>query len=234
VASRLHLLPPDALVRTGPVDHADWSHRPVLGTILRSRYHLALSLLPAEPVDRLLEVGYGSGVFLPELARHCRRLYGVDIHDHSAEVAEQLARSGLSAELAEADAARLPYPDGHFDAVVVLSSLEFVDDIDAVAAEMARVVSPAGRVVVVTPHRSPLLDLGLWMLTGESAKHDYASPDGDRRDLVLPALARRFHLIDQRRAPRVGGTVLPLYRALALRPRDSNGSVALGDAATAG
>src|SRR4029078_12268937 len=75
-----HLLPEEVLVKTGPVDHADWNFRPVLGVIQRARFRLLLDLLGGERVDRLLEVGYGSGVFLPELARRCRSLYGVDIH----------------------------------------------------------------------------------------------------------------------------------------------------------
>jgi ubiquinone/menaquinone biosynthesis C-methylase UbiE len=219
VASRLNLLPPDALIRTGPVDHAAWNHKPLIGAIQRLRFRLALSLLPPAPVDRLLEVGYGGGVFFPELSARCQRLYGADIHDRSAEVGEQLARLGLKAELSEADAAHLPYPDGHFDVVVVVSALEFVEDVEAVGAELARVVSPSGRVVVVTPGRSPVLDLGLWALTGESAKADFGSPQGDRRDLVQPALARHFRRIAQRRYPPVGSTVLPLYTALALSPR---------------
>ena len=30
----------------------------------------------------LLETGTGSGIFLPELARHCEKLYAFDIHPY--------------------------------------------------------------------------------------------------------------------------------------------------------
>src|SRR5690606_26267525 len=75
----LRLLPRGALVKTGTVDHADWNYRPVLGPISRIRFKLALALLPS-PSRRLLEVGYGSGIFMPELARTCEVLYGLDTH----------------------------------------------------------------------------------------------------------------------------------------------------------
>ena len=61
----LRLLPAKELITTGPVDHADWNYKPVLGWIERRRFKLALSMLPAPKSGRLLELGYGSGVFLP-------------------------------------------------------------------------------------------------------------------------------------------------------------------------
>src|SRR5256885_8746113 len=90
MVAQLHLLPAEVLVKTGPVDHADWNYRPLLGAIQRSRFRLLLDLLDAERFGRLLEIGYGSGVFLPELARHSRELYGIDIHEKSDHVAESL------------------------------------------------------------------------------------------------------------------------------------------------
>jgi len=36
---------------------------------------------------RILEIGYGSGVFMPELSARCDELYGVDVHSRHEEVA---------------------------------------------------------------------------------------------------------------------------------------------------
>jgi SAM-dependent methyltransferase len=209
----VQLLPRDRLVRTGPVDHADWTYRPVLGAILRLRFDLLFALLPAGKSHRLLEVGYGSGVLMPELAARCRELHGADVHPRGAEVAERLAELGIGADLRQAGAEHLPYPDGHFDTVVAMSSLEFVDDIDAACAELRRVLAPGGRVVVVTPGRSALTDLGLRMLTGASARADY----GDRRARVDGALGAHFAVERHLRRPRLVGAVLPLYHGYLLR-----------------
>jgi SAM-dependent methyltransferase len=43
----------------------------------------------------------------------------------------------------------IPYPDGHFDVVSTLNSLDHVDDIDATIAEMKRVCAPKGRILVI-------------------------------------------------------------------------------------
>jgi len=44
------------------------------------RLKLLISLFPKDGVyDKLLEIGYGSGIVIPELLTHCRRYYGMDI-----------------------------------------------------------------------------------------------------------------------------------------------------------
>jgi SAM-dependent methyltransferase len=47
---------------------------------------------------------------------------------------------------------RLPFADAAFDRVVVVDMLEHVPDEDAFVAELARVTTPGGRLVVNTPH----------------------------------------------------------------------------------
>jgi len=64
------------------------------------------------------------------------------VHPTGAEAAELLARIELESE--GVDAARLPYPDGHFDIVANTGVLEHVDDPARAIAEFARVLRPGG------------------------------------------------------------------------------------------
>ena len=210
----LHLLPANALIRTGPVDHADWNYWPILGRIQRLRFQLATRLLPAGKVGRLLEVGYGSGVFMPELARHCENLFGIDIHPHAAAVADRLREHGITAQLATGSAESLPYEDESFDCVVAISSLEFVANIDAALPEIRRVTNAGGCLIVVTPGHSAVVDWGLKILTGANANADYDR----RRHNLLPAISKRFVIETQRLFPPVAGHVVRLYAALRFRP----------------
>jgi ubiquinone/menaquinone biosynthesis C-methylase UbiE len=206
---QLHLLPEEVLVKTGPVDHADWNFRPVLGVIQRARFRLLLDLLGAERFDRLLEVGYGSGVFLPELARRCRSLYGVDIHREPERVAAALGKLDVRASLSTASAEAMPFEDGFFDAAVAVSSFEFIGDFDRACREIGRVVGPRGVFFVVTPGDSPILDAGLKILTGADARRDY----GGRRKEVMPALTRHFRIETSRSFP---SNIFPIYRGMRL------------------
>jgi SAM-dependent methyltransferase len=210
--STLRLLPRDALIATGPVDRADWNYRPLLGRLQRRRFSLLLSLMGSARFSRLLEVGYGSGVLMPELAHHCEELFGIDPHPRNQDVAAVLERHGVAAKLLSGDVTRLPFADRCFDCVVTVSALEYVDDLQAACAELRRVMVPGGVLVVVTPGHSALLDLALRLSTGESATDNY----GDRRQRLARELVRSFRLARERRFPALTGRILPVYRALRL------------------
>lgn len=211
----LRLLPLESLIRTGPVDHAAWNYRPILGRIQRWRFHMILRLLPGQPVERLLEVGYGSGIFLPELSRHCRRLYGLDIHDAAPIVEQCLARLGIDARLICGSAESIPYPDRFFDLVVAVSSLEFIEHPEQAAREIRRVLKPDGRLIAVTPAHSRVADLGLRLLTGKNARREYET----RRERLLTAFAADFEVERLITVPRWAWSGLAIYRGLRWRPR---------------
>ena len=153
------ILPPRALVpKTAPDDPVDYYFKPLTARIYRARLRLACSLLGDGPFDSLLEVGYGSGIFLPELARRSRRLAGIDIHGESRRVEEMLSRLGIEADLREASLFEMPFADGEFDALVCLSVLEHITELDAALTEFRRVLRPGGVAVLGFPVRNPITD----------------------------------------------------------------------------
>ena len=184
----LSLLPEQALLVTSGIDHASWNYRPLLGRIQRLRFDLIRSILRGTYATRLLEIGYGSGVFVPELAKYTEELHGIDPHPFSEKVKTVLAQNGFKANLVQGTATNLPFEDGLFQTVVAVSALEFIDDLDSVCREVKRVLEPEGRFVVVTPGHSPILDLGVRMITGASPKDDFQK----RREKILPCLYREF------------------------------------------
>lgn len=203
----MKLLPRAQLIHTGPVDHADWNYRPGLAFVMRKRFSLVLSLLPKH-AHRMLEIGFGSGVFMPELARRCDELYGIDVHEEVSAVEDSLEACGVRASLSRQSATQMTFDDRFFDCVVSISALEFIDRIEGAAEELARVLRPEGRLVAVMPGKSPLLDFALRVATGESAESDY----GDRRERVIPALERYFHIVQTR-------SFSPIYKAYEFAPR---------------
>jgi len=210
----LRLLPPEALLKTGKVDHADWNFRPLLGFIMHMRYRLLVSILSKHRFHRLLEVGYGSGVFMPELSHYCDELYGIDIHHRQQSVSELLARFNVTAQLFSGNVVTMPFSEKFFDCVVAISTLEFVEDLDAACVEIKRVLKPSGFFIVVTPGYSPVVDFGLRVLTGNSAKHDF----GNRRQSLMPTLLKQFIVQQQRTMPPFCGSLVRLYTALKLSP----------------
>jgi SAM-dependent methyltransferase len=117
----------------------------------------AMELLALRPGARVLEVGCGSGVFLPRLAQAVGpggQVLGID---HSADlIAQARARvreAGLDGvvTLEVGDAYRLPCADASFDAAHCERVLMHLDDPNAALAEMARVLKPGGVLVAAEP-----------------------------------------------------------------------------------
>lgn len=213
----LSLLPPHFLIKTGPVDHADWNYRPLLGYVSRLRYHLVRNLLPVR-TGRLLEIGYGSGVFLPELSRRCLELFGLDVHVRNDEVARILDAQGVSASLVTGSITATPFESSTFDRIVAVSTLEFIDDLPAACLELKRILKPSGALIAVVPGSSPILDAGLKLFTGKTAEQDYRG----RRDKVMPTLRKHFDVRRLLTAPKRGAGIIRLYTAVELVPRASS------------
>lgn len=122
------------------------------------RYNDAgLRLLDLRPGELVLELGYGTGASLEQIARMIGpdgHAAGVDISEGMRDVAEaRLETAGLAdrVDLYVGDAAGLPFDDGIFDAVFTAFTLELFDtpEIPEVLGEVGRVLRPGGRLGVV-------------------------------------------------------------------------------------
>jgi ubiquinone/menaquinone biosynthesis C-methylase UbiE len=211
----MELLPREHLVKTNDLDQADWNYKPILGFIQRRRFRLIVKLLGDAHYEHALDVGYGSGVFLPELARHATEVSGVDPHDRDGEAHVALEKVGIDAHLYSAPAEHLPMADASYDLLVVVSALEFVTDIEQVCREMARVLTPDGTLCVVTPGQSKLIDFGLRVLSGEEAEATFSGG----RAKVVPTLQRFFTPVEVAEYPPFAPRSLRLYTALKMTPR---------------
>jgi phosphatidylethanolamine/phosphatidyl-N-methylethanolamine N-methyltransferase len=109
----------------------------------------------AAAADRLgghvLDVGVGTGLELPMFDRRTR-LTGIDLSEPMLRRAQRRVRAkalGNVEGLVVMDAARLAFPDAHFDAVVAPYVLTVVPDPRASLEELARVVKPGGEIILV-------------------------------------------------------------------------------------
>ena len=101
---------------------------------------------------RILEVGVGTGISLPDYAPS-NRLTGVDISVPMLKKArERVAARGLKNvdALAVMDAARLGFADASFDVVVAQYVITAVPQPEATLDEFARVLKPGGEIVLVS------------------------------------------------------------------------------------
>jgi demethylmenaquinone methyltransferase/2-methoxy-6-polyprenyl-1,4-benzoquinol methylase len=154
----------------------------------------AADLAAVGPGDRALDVATGTGDLALEL--RSRVLPGGQIVgiDFSAPMLALARAKAPDVRFEVANALELPYADDEFDAATVSFGARNFADLDRGLAEMARVVRPGGRVVVLeitTPRHPPLSTFyAAWFdrvvpllgrVAGDSAAYDY-----------LPQSVRRF------------------------------------------
>jgi phosphatidylethanolamine/phosphatidyl-N-methylethanolamine N-methyltransferase len=101
---------------------------------------------------RILEVGVGTGISLPDYSR-VNRICGVDISEPMLRKAQQrVAELELThvEGLWVMDAERLSFPDASFDVVVAQYVITTVPNPEATLDEFARVLRPGGEIVLVS------------------------------------------------------------------------------------
>ncbi len=162
----------------------------------------AADLALLTPGARALDVATGTGDLALELARRVVPggvVVGADFSERMLELARakaaaQPSAAGVQLRFEAANAMALPYGDNQFDAATVGFGARNFSDLPRGVSEMARVVRPGGRVVVLeitTPTRPPLSTLlELWFdrvvpalgkLVGDAEAYSY-----------LPNSVRRF------------------------------------------
>jgi len=117
-----------------------------------------LELLDVQKGEVVLEIGFGTGCSLVEIAKsvgETGKAYGIDLTPEMVKLSkERLEKEGLKerAELQEGNARKMSYRDNMFDAVYMASTLELFDtpDIAKVLREIKRVLKPTGRLGVVS------------------------------------------------------------------------------------
>lgn len=118
-------------------------------------------VLGGAPIARLVDIGTGTGRMLELFAPQAKAALGIDRSSEMLRLARaKLAERGLDhAELRQADLYALPLADGAADVAVLHHVLHFAQQPGAAIAEAARVLGPAGRLLIAdfAPHDRELL-----------------------------------------------------------------------------
>lgn len=100
---------------------------------------------------RVLDLGCGDGRYFKLLWPDVKEVVGVDMNPEIAEVARQ---SGAYQQVHASPAHQIPEPDASFDYVFANCSLEHMDQLDKVLAEVYRCLQPGGTLLCsVVTHR---------------------------------------------------------------------------------
>jgi ubiquinone/menaquinone biosynthesis C-methylase UbiE len=203
------ILPEKKLLnRTNDVDYYYWNYKFPIKYIQLYRFKTIAKLLGKEKYPRLLEAGTGSGIFLPELSLHCQKLYATDIHPYFDNIDNLLKHYRVSNyELKSQSIEKTDYPDDYFDAIVAVSVLEFVDDLQAAIDEIKRILKKDGVFITICPMNSKFLDSILSLYSKKKPKEEF----GESRIYVAKALEQNFRVIKKGYVLPIIGKLFPIY-----------------------
>jgi ubiquinone/menaquinone biosynthesis C-methylase UbiE len=112
-------------------------------------------LLLAEADGATIEIGAGTGLNVPLYPDRVTRLVLTEPDRHMrARLVGRVAEARPSAEVVDAPAERLPFPDASFDTAVATLVLCSVPDQQSALQEIARVLKPGGRLLFLEHVRS--------------------------------------------------------------------------------
>lgn len=116
------------------------------------RIRVAFRLLPRRGYDAILDLGTGSGFYLPLLSKTGRQVHGVDLAPVLNLTHKMIRRKGLqNILLSKADVTRLPFKSECFDLLFCLSLIEHIQDQKRVLREFKRVLRKDGVLILGYP-----------------------------------------------------------------------------------
>lgn len=176
VLPKLKLLPAGQYRGVNEKDPIRYYYWPVFGTLYRRRVELALA--ECRGGDRILEVGFGTGLTFLNLAEMYQEIHGLDLMADVPQVKSVFDALGLKTFLQNGNVLNMPYEDGYFDTVLLISILEHLkpEEQSLAFAEIKRVLKPGGQVVYGVPVERPLM-VFLFRVLGHDIRQEHFSTE---------------------------------------------------------
>jgi len=178
---------------------------PVIGKMYRRRVELCLAQCSGG--ERILEVGFGSGVTFLNLREVYREIHGIDLNVSVEDVSAVFREKQIETHLQNGSVMSMPYPDNYFDTVLLISILEHLKPAEQIQAfqEIRRVLKPQGQVIYGVPVERKLM-VFLFRLLGCNIREHHFSTEKDvfnAADCVLDKL----RLVQMQSVPSFFGSV---------------------------
>jgi SAM-dependent methyltransferase len=128
-----------------------WGNGPYerITNTLRDIHALVLERADPKPGERVLDAATGTGAVALLAAERGADVVGMDLAPVLIDTArERAAEMGVSVQFDVGDAEAMSYEDASFDVVTSTCGVMFAPEHEAVAAELARITRPGGRIVL--------------------------------------------------------------------------------------
>jgi ubiquinone/menaquinone biosynthesis C-methylase UbiE len=201
----LKLLPRNEYVGVNDLDPIRFYHSPIFGAMYRRRVELCLG--ECRGGQRILEIGFGTGLTFLNLHENYTEIHGLDLTADTQAVHDAFAARGIQTSLLKGNVLQMPYENDYFDTVLLISILEHLHPPDQLKAfaEISRVLKPGGQVVYGVPIERPLM-VFMFKMLGCDIRKEHFSTEQD----VAQAAEKTLHkekILQMRSRPPLFGPV---------------------------
>jgi ubiquinone/menaquinone biosynthesis C-methylase UbiE len=150
-------------------------YSPFFGPLYRRRVEMCLEECTGG--EKILEVGFGTGLSFLNLAPQYKEIHGIDLTADIAAVKQVFAAHNIHPDLRTGNVTQLPYADNIFDTVLLISILEHLQPAEqsAAFAEIKRVLKPGAQVVYGVPVERRLVVLAFRLLGVNIREHHFST-----------------------------------------------------------
>lgn len=145
--------------------------------------------------EKILEVGFGSGLTFPNLVGLYHQVYGVEKNDPVtiATIENYFKQRNIPVHLTSGDLLNMPYRENEFDTVLIISVLEHLQPQEQPRAfsEIYRIIRPGGQLVYGVPIDRPLMTF-LYRFLGYNIRNFHFSD----QELIRQNAKNKFNHID--------------------------------------
>lgn len=172
----LKMLPMQQYRGVNDYDPIRYYYWPVFGRMYRRRVEIALG--ECKGGQRVLEIGFGTGLAFLNLCDMYEEIHGLDLTADIAEVQSLYNELGIQTFLKQGDILAMPYEENYFDTVLLVSILEHLkpDGLERAFKEVKRVLKPGGQMVYGTPVEKPFM-VFMFRLLGHNIRHEHFSTE---------------------------------------------------------
>lgn len=202
---KLKLLPASQYKGVNQYDPIKYYYWPVFGKMYRQRVELALGECTGG--ERVLEVGFGTGLAFPNLHDTYKEIHGIDLTADIHAVQSVFEPTGIPLFLEKGDVLKMPYQDNFFDTVLLVSILEHLKpaELKQAFAEVNRVLKPGGQMVYGTPVEKPFM-VFMFSLLGHNIRDEHFSTEKEIEEAAHKAFSKG-HVIHMQSTPPIAGAV---------------------------
>jgi ubiquinone/menaquinone biosynthesis C-methylase UbiE len=171
------------------------------------RRRVELCLAECSGGERILEVGFGSGVTFLCLHQSYREIHGLDLVAPVEDVSAVFRARQIETHLLNGDILDMPHDDDYFDTVLLISILEHLKPDQQIGAfeEVARVLKPGGQVVYGVPIERPFMAVAFRLL-GFDTREYHSSNEVDVRE-AANRVFQKVRSVQMRGVPAIFGPV---------------------------